>query len=326
MKQRLILMFALILSSALVKPMGATSGGEWIAQDSGTTYTLNSVWFLDHNRGFVVGGDTLLKTLDGGNHWQKVDVNIKGTLKKVSFVNSKGWITVAGVGTYYMLHSNDWGETWERVVVPPDNQRSHIFVSENRGWISATGGFNRGVWRTDNGGDTWDWKGEGLANWIFSIYFYDQNTGFVVNDWRRMWRTNNGGDSWQEIGRWGYTNDNPQAFAFISPEEGFFANGGVIYHTADSGTSWQSCPDTLNSGAIHILNPSNIWAVGLNGVAYYSQDQGKVWQSIATGQENNLYSVFFPDAQHGWAVGYGGTILKYYRKSAVQNWTLYDSR
>ena len=53
------------------------------------------------------------------------------------------------------------------------------------------------------------------------------------------------------------------------------------------------------------------WAVGSFGSVVYSNDGGVHWKSQPTGSDKFLRSVMFSDPQNGWAVGDGGTILKF---------------
>jgi hypothetical protein len=51
-------------------------------------------------------------------------------------------------------------------------------------------------------------------------------------------------------------------------------------------------------------------AAGIYGKILKSTNGGTNWFTQIAGTINTLYSVFFADANTGWAVGYGGTILK----------------
>ncbi|MEI7727752.1 MAG: T9SS type A sorting domain-containing protein, partial [Bacteroidota bacterium] len=49
---------------------------------------------------------------------------------------------------------------------------------------------------------------------------------------------------------------------------------------------------------------------GGDGIILKTTDGGRTWTELSCGTTNNLYSVFFPDANNGYAVGDSGTILK----------------
>src|SRR6266567_2336546 len=63
------LLFLIGLTVFSDRANGQTTG--WIRQRSGTLAWLHSIYFLDQNRGWVVGSKgTLLATIDGGKTWQ----------------------------------------------------------------------------------------------------------------------------------------------------------------------------------------------------------------------------------------------------------------
>lgn len=51
-------------------------------------------------------------------------------------------------------------------------------------------------------------------------------------------------------------------------------------------------------------------AIGERGHIVFSADQGKSWQQVASPTQATLTSLFFLDAQNGWAVGHDSVILK----------------
>ena len=68
----------------------------WTQVFSDTIFDPCSVHFINPDKGFVLGSNTLLKTVDGGNSWQYQDINsiASATWSDIFFVNSDtGWIT-----------------------------------------------------------------------------------------------------------------------------------------------------------------------------------------------------------------------------------------
>lgn len=65
---------------------------------------------------------------------------------------------------------------------------------------------------------------------------------------------------------------------------------------------------------------SRLVAVGERGHIVYSDDAGKQWQQAGVPVNTMLTSVFFVDAQQGWAVGHGGTVL--HSTDAGKSWSL----
>jgi hypothetical protein len=50
--------------------------------------------------------------------------------------------------------------------------------------------------------------------------------------------------------------------------------------------------------------------MGSLGIVIKTTNGGTTWTRLSTGTTNNLYSGFFTDLSTGYAVGFGGTILK----------------
>ena len=54
--------------------------------ESGTTSELRDVHFINRDTGFVIGRNgTLLRTEDGGNHWQPIDLGVTDLLQHIDF-------------------------------------------------------------------------------------------------------------------------------------------------------------------------------------------------------------------------------------------------
>ncbi len=327
---------------------GGIITGDWKAQNSGTTYSLYSVSAVSQTRVFAVGGDNnkgvgiLLKTTNGGATWKDAGTTFTRNvrLNKVSFIDSKeGWITPMGVS--YLIHTIDGGETWQQLFnnYLPNDMISHQFVTAKRGWVNAIGAYLGCVMRTDDGGLSWHDKNTGLTEWIVSFYFIDQFAGYAVNNWGVLWKTTDGGDHWLEINNVGNGNSSCQQFAFLNSQIGWFAYGNWNY---DFNSSLQSTTDGFktshlvnsvnNANAVFLLDAKNLWVIGRprltqnNCASYFSVDEGQTWKEYDSATPNFLYATHFCDANHGWAVGEKGTIVKFFHPSSAaadKNWLHY---
>jgi photosystem II stability/assembly factor-like uncharacterized protein len=103
-------------------------GLTWSQQTTGTTYDFWSLYFINADTGYVVGGNSsitagiILQTKDGGNSWAEIDTLNQAFLSNVFFIdNCTGW-AVGEMGT--IISTKDCGKTWEKalaltVVVSP---------------------------------------------------------------------------------------------------------------------------------------------------------------------------------------------------------------
>jgi photosystem II stability/assembly factor-like uncharacterized protein len=140
------------------KVMHTTDGGtDWAEQFSdNVTGGYNAMYFSDVNNGWIVGdAGKVVRTTDGGTHW--------------NYVTNTG------------INSNDRSKTV-------------FFLNANIGWISTKDGNGYGVIQhTTDGGGSWTTQGTPLVNpeggnAIFSIYFADEQNGWLTADYGKICR------------------------------------------------------------------------------------------------------------------------------------------
>jgi len=165
----------------------------------GAAYT---VAFADALHGVIGGEARLLRTVDGGQQWQRVAQPLDGiAIQRVSFVDAKrGWAVGSGAT---VLRTDDAGEHW--ISVPLDDPHAHLmglsFGDAMHGCIG--GGYK--VWCSQDGGKTWPasevaWPkgvdtGEDLA--ITELVMRDAMHGwFVTREGARIFHTDDGGRHW----------------------------------------------------------------------------------------------------------------------------------
>lgn len=145
---------------------------------------LNEVFFIDSRQGWIVGeAGTLLRTRNGGESWQQVEVGTTTTMFDIKFHNKIG-IAVGLNG--FILRSGDGGETWEKA----DNDfKGHIFeldfvVRGNSLYIFAVGQGTFIFSHSD--GVAWDrvtrYLGPDLTyRWLSAIIFTGKQ-GWIVGE------------------------------------------------------------------------------------------------------------------------------------------------
>jgi len=252
------------------------AGVSWVAQSSGTLFSLESVWFVTAGDGWVVGASgTVLHTVDGGAHWNRVDAGSSEILKDVIFAtDSIGW-AVGSSGL--VLSTTNRGTTWQRRFPTPGTLHSVSFAGTQDGWAVGDQGVIIG---THNGGSSWFvvqpavtglslrsvWRRSAAKAFAAGTQGVAPRT--ITTPDSTAWTVENAGASNQLEGVH-YPTD------LIGFAVGF--NGvGAVLRTDDGGVSWQ--PQTSNSqfrlNDVFFLDSGRGWAVGDNGTIIHTATGG----------------------------------------------------
>ncbi|MBX7221719.1 MAG: SPOR domain-containing protein [Blastocatellia bacterium] len=297
--------------------LATTDGGKrWNLQESGTRSLVNELFFVDARHGWALVGGTvgtqrhdlreeqsLLRTDDGGQTWHHV-AEIDALC--LYFVNREIGYAAGNYGA--VLRTENGGKSWTRCASPekalgkavklPDLVFSFTklrFLSAQIGY--AVGNFYGdgvtrpgGLFVTEDGGQTWEKQslplGEGNAE-LTNLQFSDKAHGLVVAETYRgdgrfvsVFRTDDGGATWAEQ---------------KTPLMGYFQTAFV-----DGKQGWTT--GLTLPGPNSPENESAIWR---------TRDGGLTWTVETSFLGARLYDIFFLDANHGWAVGEGGTIYSF---------------
>ncbi len=135
--------------------------------ESGTTVSLNDVCFCSYfpnepnsSWGFAVGdGGTILKTIDVGLTWAKLQSTTTANLHGVYFVDPAKGFAVGDSGI--LLATSDSGATWVRrdIGVTKNLHSIHFFFSDSPNILNGAIAGDKGtLLLSTNTGDTWDIK------------------------------------------------------------------------------------------------------------------------------------------------------------------------
>jgi photosystem II stability/assembly factor-like uncharacterized protein len=252
----------------------------WREQPLKTDADFRDIFFLDHQRGWIVGGG----------------YNVEGGI---------------------LGETTDGGQSWRfRTGIVPD-PRSRLFGlnaihfhDANEGVIAAGGGR---LLRTVDGGEHWHSLLRGGKN-LSSLFFIDRTTGWAAGE-QWVFQTVDGGATWVRINAPGDGNDDFRARAihFLDANRGWLVgHHGAIRRTQDSGMTWVRAANVPDLGsivlwAVHFVDEESGWIVGEEGTALRTEDRGQAWRRVETGTVADLRDVRFSDAKHGWIVGFDPT-------------------
>lgn len=269
-------------------------GSTWIEQ-SATWGGLRSITFIDRKIGFVAAGNyftngtslgLVLKTNDGGVNWRVV-LQTEHALNSVSFVDEmfggavgEDYLEAGGVenGSTVIMMTGDGGDNWTTLDVSNQAQglKDIYFFDRKDGW---TVGQDGSILATDDGGKIWHTQSSGTQAWLYSVYFIDRQNGWIA------------GHCFKEYCGQEY---------------------GVVLNTVDGGTTWNAQSiDAKNLRSIHFTNPLEGWVSGA-GSLYHTANSGVSWEQVPSIISSYwLDSIYFIDETHGWASGEEGLIIKY---------------
>ena len=115
----------------------ASGGGGGVSPGVDAPYSLH---FLDANRGYAVGGDSILATSDGGATWTHQSNGTKNRLRSVGFQNAGFVYAVGDSGA--VLETQNGGVDWKVVIAGFTKYNlNDIKVVDSTAYIVGNGGF-----------------------------------------------------------------------------------------------------------------------------------------------------------------------------------------
>jgi len=300
----------------------------WTRQPSGSLAWLHSVFFLDQERGWIVGSrGTLLSTTDGGKSWRPQQRPAEDVLRDIYFTDElNGWI-VCERNIYelksnedprtYLLQTTDGGEQWQRVNLTGKDVDLRltraVFSPSGRGW--AFGEFGA-VYAQRGEKSEWVRLNAPTRNVLLGGTFVDDYRGWIVGAGATILQTADGGETWHLSRLVNATGIRFTATSFVDNRLGWaVGHGGAVFRTTNGGRTWQQLDagtkENLND--VKFLDANEGWAAGANGTIIYTSDGGLNWTVEPTGTEHQIERLFFTSRAKGWAVGFGGTLIEYAR-------------
>ena len=320
-----LLMFSLTLAAVSEQ---ASAQGRWIRKNSETLSWLQSVFFLDQNRGWIVGSrGTFMATSDGGKTWKALPSPTNDILRDIYFTDDlNGWL-VCERNVYelkskddprtYLMQTTDGGDQWQRVNVTGKDVDLRlaraVFSRNGRGWAFGEGGA---VYAMRDPNTTWVRLNPPTRNVLLGGTFIDDDRGWIVGAGATILQTSDGGETWHRSRLVNAAGVRFTAASFVDNRLGWaVGHAGAIFRTTNGGRTWQQ----LNSGVTADLNDVKFidanegWAAGSQGTIVHTSDGGVHWEVESTGTEHPIERLFFTSRSHGWAVGFGGTLIEFVR-------------
>ena len=326
---------------------------------------INDIVFTDNLTGYAsgigagigncTGSGLLLKTIDGGSTWTRMNTVTTNALNKLFFKDAfTGW---ALGNSSTVLKTIDGGVNWIQQTSGIGAGLNDIyFIDFNTGFICGLNGILR---KTTNGGTNFTTIASGVTTTLYGVHFVNNSLGFIIGDNGVIRKTINGGGSFSSVysgtdafrdvyffndsvgfvlspykilktinggSSWTVYNADPSwimtRMFFVSTKTGFIiGDSGLLLKTTDGGVTWN--PLAINTTAYLrsiFFTDENTGYIGRDlGNIYKSTDGGSSWNSILSGLSEEIFSIQFRNRALGIAVGADGGI--YHTKNGGLNWT-----
>jgi photosystem II stability/assembly factor-like uncharacterized protein len=173
---------------------------------------------------------------------------------------------------------------------------------------------------------SWTCEPSGTMAWLRSVYFLDQNRGWVAGSGGTLLQTTDGGETWKRL--LPLTRDTLHDVYFADENVGWLVAErdllklktndearSYLLKTEDGGFSWRRIflnnKDT-NARLVRLVftDSQHGWVFGESGVVFTTRDGGARWMRQASPTKHLLLGGAFALDGHGLLVGAGATIVQ----------------
>ena len=281
----------------------------------------------------------IVRTTNGGSHWDSVYSTTTNTLYKITFLNDTVGYVCGTNGT--VLKTTNSGLTWANIGISTSlNFLSMSFINQDTGWIVGGNGTSffslygdKGIYiKTNNGGKKWEID-TNYNSLLTSVFFLDNDTGYLAisNEKLYLLKTKDGGKTYDTIQQ-SNKKLSYQAILnifFIDAKTGFFINGADIYKTNNYGLYWDKTvtPSYLIHNA-YFLDSCNLY------YDWWDNTMGSSTSNACIGInhcEDSIFDEFdlsdcaydFLTMEYGYCSGYGKQFENY--RNFIYKLGVYDA-
>jgi photosystem II stability/assembly factor-like uncharacterized protein len=268
---------------------------------------LQDIFFVG-NIGITVGQLASYRSADGGYTWTQVSGNGPNLA-----MDNIGNVLILRKDTIRVSH--DYGNTFYSKACGLGGIifRDAIFVADKKAYTVFANNF----YSTTDAGDSWQATNLGTVNFGNDInnrpiFFIDELTGWAGES-SSFYKTTDGGITWTKQ----YPLSTFHTIFALNNQACFVGGNAILARTSDGGATWQPSifPTTSNNSLtdVHFVSSSTGYVSSSNCI-YKTTDGGSTWTkivSINTIPNFAFFEIHFTDANHGWACGTNGVVLKF---------------
>lgn len=299
-----------------------TTRAQWTKQNSNALAWLHSVYFVNQNKGWIVGSNgTFLVTEDAGKTWTAIKKNSDDNIRDVYFADENhGWILSErdvfggdGFSPSYISETFDGGKNWEKVKLLGEGKERLIrflFSKDNFGRAVGEAGT---FYEMQDDKKIWKKNTLPVRYLLLAGSFPDELHGLVVGGGGTSLFTQDGGMSWNPSSFTSKSAFKLNSVFFINPKIGWAVGAqGKIYATNNGGKMWREQTSNVKKDLFDVvfINTAEGWTVGDEGTILHTTTAGNIWKEDSSSTKHKLERVFF-NGKKVWTVGFGGTIMVY---------------
>lgn len=299
-----------------------TVQAEWTKQNTNSFAWFRDIYFVDANKGWMVGTDGVINsTTDGGTTWTQGKKFTADSIIQVYFHDEmNGWLLCerniyarGNDATSYLRRTTDGGRTWERIEFQDGGRERVTKLFFNMDGIGAAFGEGGVFYKLQEDDVTWKRSQTSIHYLLLDAAYGDEKVGAIVGSGGTILFTEDSGYTWEKATLLGETDTRFNA-VFFAGSKGAWAVGtrGRIFHSNGGARLWrqQDSTVTANLNDVYFTSATSGWAVGDNGIIVRTRDGGKNWTDVPSRTGHKLEKIIFVGGR-GWAVGFGGTVLTY---------------
>jgi Secretion system C-terminal sorting domain/Photosynthesis system II assembly factor YCF48 len=267
----------------------SNSGTNWLVRLAAYGISFTDLDVVNSNYIYASGNDLnislyrMFYSSNSGNNWNSYIMVPNMTIFDIQFINKdSAWECGPSVGPDVRT-TTDGGNTWTVRVNGINAQTDKIFfLNYDTGFCAA-----HSLFKTTNAGNNWV-EVVSFTQAVQSIFFLNQNTGWLGVNLNRMYYTSNGGTNWIMQMMPNQGNNNIYDLYFFNDQTGFAGTGlNRIFKTTNGGTNWGYQIDTGGSYRLSILSSQIGWTCWIGDNIGIKKSTNGGGQIIYTGFVNN---------------------------------------
>ncbi|WP_427872514.1 YCF48-related protein [Flavobacterium sp. MMS24-S5] len=245
--------------------------------------SMYGIYFENSDIGYATGArGRIIKTVDGGKTWKENSFTYNLIKKIQMFNDGTGYFETGQI--FYKTVDN--GNSWSQVgsVKHYEYCSGFYFVNKNVGYSigGGTTSISGDVYKTIDGGLTWNKLSISVDEGLSSVFFTDENTGFISGGFNRKiaLKTIDGGITWSQV-----SNNEYGKIQFVNSQIGYGNrigySTGFMYKTTDGGNTWKQSIEVEDDIVdFDFVDADNGYFTGDQGLLYKTNDGGKTWKKL----------------------------------------------